>query len=393
MLALDLPDPDPELKQHSAALAARIASEIRAQGPIPFQRYMELALYAPGLGYYAAGLRKFGRHGDFITAPELGEVYAECLAEAIAPLLRTLDDPVVMELGAGTGALAADLWLALEQRRATPARYLILERSADLRERQIAHLKLRVPHAMPRIAWLDQPPEARFDGVLFGNEVLDALPCARFEATGEGLREVYIDHGAQGFAEQLLAPRPEVQAALAHLQAELGTPWPSAYRSELVPELAAWMETVTRPLRSGLALFVDYGYPRREYYSAERHMGTLICHYRHRAHGDPYWYPGLNDLSAFVDFTAVAEAGRDAGLSLCAFDSQAGFLESAGIGRVYQDLSHRSERERMRLVQQIKRLMLPGEMGERFKLIGLQRGLEPEQLPQAFQLPGQRHRL
>jgi SAM-dependent MidA family methyltransferase len=393
MHSLDLPEPDADAKAVSTRLCGLIADEINRLGPMPFQRYMELALYAPGLGYYAAGAHKFGAAGDFVTAPELGSVMAEAIAETLAPLLRSKAHPTVMELGAGSGVLAVDLLAALERRGAMPDRYLILERSADLRQRQQQRLKEQSPDSIDRVSWLDRPPESAFDGAIIGNEVVDALACARFEITADGPRELCVQLKDNRFQDCLAAPRVGLSRAFEHLQHELDAPLLVGYQSELVPELSPWLASVSACLRSGLLLLADYGYGRREYYHPQRSRGTLICHYRQRVHEDPYWYPGLNDITASVDFTALAEAGHSAGLELLGYDNQAGFLIGAGIEQIYAHLAELDDRQRLRLAGEIKRLMLPGEMGERFKLMLLGRGLDPALLPAGLRGLGQRQML
>ena len=388
-----LPEPDDHARAHSARLRELIAGEIAAHGPMPFQRYMELALYAPGLGYYAAGTQKFGAAGDFITAPELGNVFAETLAEALATTLRQFDAPVLMELGAGSGALAVDLLDALARRDALPARYQILERSADLRQRQQERIATALPALADRVAWLDQPPAEPFDGAIVGNEVVDALACARFVVAPENVAEVAVDVRDGRLVETRIPARPSVRAAFEHIQSDLPAPLPPGYTSELIPELGAWLAAVSAPLRRGLVLLADYGYGRPEYYRPDRGDGTLICHYRQHAHADPYWYPGLNDLSASVDFTALAEAGIDCGLDLFAYENQSGFLIGAGIERIFAHLDSLDDRARLRITGQIKQLMLPGEMGERFKVMLLGRGVDEAWLPAGLLGEGQRRML
>lgn len=367
----------PEADADALALSQRLSEHLRAQiaqhGPIRFARYMDLVLYAPGMGYYAAGSRKFGAGGDFITAPELGGVLAEAWAQVLTPVLQAIEQPQIMELGAGSGALAVDLLQALARRGIALARYAILERSADLRERQQQRIASAVPAFADRVVWLDAPPTAAFDGAIIGNEVVDALACSVFVMRADGPREIGVDERDGQLVEVELPPSTPLSAAVAHLQAQ-GVDLPSGYRSEVIPELGAWLASVSAGLRNGVVLLADYGYGRPEYYHPERRTGTLICHYRHRAHADPYWLPGLNDLSASVDFTALAEAGRDCGLDLLCYDHQAGFLISAGLEQIYAQLDAMSDHARLRLTQQLKQLMLPGIMGERFKLMALGRG-------------------
>lgn len=388
-----LPEPDPDARAHSDLVRAHIAAEIAAQGPIPFQRYMELALYAPGLGYYAAGARKFGSGGDFVTAPELGSVYAQALARTLVATFRHFAEPMLLEIGAGSGALAADLLIALDALGAPPAHYRILERSADLRERQRERLAALPAALAARVEWLHAPPAESFDGAIVANEVVDALACARVHASADGLSEVHVDIEDGRFVERRRPARPRVAAEVERIEADLGRPLAPGTTTEVLPELAAWFAAISAPLRRGLMLLGDYGYGRAEYYRPERHDGTLICHYRQHAHADPYWHPGLNDVSASVDFTALAEAGDAAGFELLAYDNQSGFLMASGVGELAGTLANLDDRGRLRLAAELKQLMLPGEMGERFKLMLHGRGVDPCWLPGGLRGAGQRHLL
>jgi SAM-dependent MidA family methyltransferase len=382
MIPLELPEPGPDALAHSEQLRRVIAADIREQGGyIPFSRYMELALYAPGLGYYSAGATKFGEPGDFITAPELGSLFGRCVGKAAARLFAGLEDPHWVELGAGSGALAEVLlryWDALD---CMPSRYRILEPSADLRERQATRLRSRLrPELFARIEWLDGPPSEPWSGVLFANEVLDALPVTRFRIGKHGPEQEGVTLDRNGAFR--CATRPAdglLAAALGGIQARLDAPLPTGYRSEVLVQLPWWLRAVVGPMQRGLALFVDYGYPRREFYLPERRDGTLICHYRHRAHSQPFHLPGLTDLSAFVDFTAVAEAGAASGFELAGYCTQASFLLGNGLERELA-APVTDERERRRRNDEARRLLLPGEMGERFQAIGLQRGVDAEPL-------------
>jgi SAM-dependent MidA family methyltransferase len=382
MIPLELPEPSSEALAHSERLRSTIAAHIQDQGGyIPFSRYMELALYAPGLGYYSAGAAKFGEAGDFITAPELGPLFGRCVGNAAAQLFASVEDPQWVELGGGSGALAEVLLRHWDALGCVPSRYRILEPSADLRERQVTRLRSRLsPALFARVEWLQGPPTEPWSGILFANEVLDALPCTRFLIAEDGVEEegVVLDqHGNFG-----RATRPAdslLVAALGGIQSRLDAPLPTGYRSEVLVQLPWWLRAVVGPMRRGLALFVDYGYPRREFYLPERRDGTLICHYRHRAHSDPFHLPGLTDLSTFVDFTAVAEAGAAAGFELAGYCAQASFLLGHG---VEQELAAPAgdERARRQRNDEARRLLLPGEMGERFQVIGLQRGIDAEPL-------------
>jgi len=388
-----LPPPDPAALAHSEQLRALIRADIRAQGgSIPFSRYMELALYAPGLGYYSAGSTKFGVAGDFVTAPELGPQFAQCVAEAVSPVLRGIGpESDFVELGGGSGAFAQDVLRALDARHALPRAYRILEPSADLRERQRTRLHAALEAAVfARIEWIDRPPEQPWRGVLFANEVLDALPTTRFSlAQGEVMEEHVALDASGDFTVRLRPADLLVGGAVRHIERSLGRAFEDGYRSEVLPQLPYWIQAVCGTLDRGLALFVDYGYPRSEYYLPERREGTLVCHYRHRAHADPFHLPGLQDLTAFVDFTAVAEAGLHAGFELAGFASQAAFLLNNGLQDRLQLAGADAVAQHRRNLE-AKRLTLPGDMGERFKAIGLQRGIDATD---QFAFGDQSHRL
>jgi SAM-dependent MidA family methyltransferase len=376
-----LPAPSAEAREHSERLSALIRQQIGGSGgAIPFARYMELALYAPGLGYYSAGARKFGADGDFITAPELGPTFAECIAESVAPLLRELGEgSVFFELGGGSGAFAEAALRHLAEIDALPTRYELLEPSADLRERQRECLASALsPELLARCHWRDGPPESQWRGVLFANEVLDALPTPRFTIhDGEVFEEVVV-LAADG--EFLRVDQPAdamLHSAVRHIERDVEAPFAEGYRSEVLPQLPYWIQAVGGLISEGAMLFVDYGYPRREFYLPERRDGTLVCHYRHRAHGDPFFLPGLQDLTAFVDFTALAEAGIHAGFELAGYCAQASFLIGNGLAQRLQVIEEiGDEAERYRRHQEVKRLTLPGEMGERFQVMGFQRGAD-----------------
>jgi SAM-dependent MidA family methyltransferase len=362
----ELPWPSPEALAHSTRLSERIRAEIAgAGGALGFDRYMELALYAPGLGYYSAGARKLGAAGDFVTAPELSPLFGRCLALQCAEVLGALGGGDLLELGAGSGRLATDLLNELVQLGAAPRNYLILEVSADLRERQRGEIAARAPAWLDRVRWLEQLP-VEFSGVILGNEVLDALPVSRFRRAAEGFEEFCIIGADDKFAWQLRSANPELKSACATLEASLPQPFAAGYCSEICLRLPAFINSLADALTRGALLFVDYGYPRAAYYHPDRHMGTLMCHYRQRAHDDPFLYPGLQDITAHVDFTSVAEAGTAAGLQLAGYTTQAHFLLALGIGARVTDLE---------TSRQMQLLTLPEEMGERFKAIAFTRKL------------------
>jgi SAM-dependent MidA family methyltransferase len=352
---------------------------------MPFSRFMERCLYAPGLGYYSAGQTKFGAAGDFVTAPELGSLFAETVAEALVPCLRELGtDANFCELGGGSGAFAEAAMRHFAAAGVVPMRYRILEPSADLRERQRAHLRDSLPAELfERFDWLDRPAETTWRGVLFANEVIDALPATRF-CIGDGeVFEEYLVLGYDGTLKGVDRPADALVAgAVRHVERDLGRAFAEGYRSEILPQLPYWMQAVLGSLEAGLALFVDYGYPRSEYYLPERRDGTLVCHYRHRAHGDALLWPGLQDLTAFVDFTALAEAGNQAGFAVACYAPQARFLLATGLPERFERAHANADAVTgYRLAQEVKRLTLPGDMGERFQALLLARNVPASALP------------
>ena len=374
----ELPFPDADEIAHSAALAALIRGEIAARGPIPFSRYMELCLYAPGLGYYSAGKTKFGAAGDFVTAPELGDLFARCVAQALAPALRELGGTAdFLEIGGGSGRFAVAALRELAAQDAMPRRYRILEPGADLRERQRTLVAQTLPADLAaRVEWIDRPPEQAWRGVVFANEVVDALPTTRFAMHGEEVYEEYVAVDGENFLRQDRPADALVSGAVRHVEKYLDARFPPDYRSEILPQLPYWIPAVIGTLEHGVVLFVDYGYPRSEYYLPERSDGTLVCHYRHRAHADPLYRPGLQDITAFVDFTALAEAGTGAGFGLVGYAPQGQFLLASGLPALLEETQAMSEPDRLRIVGEAKRLTLPGEMGERFQAIAFARGVE-----------------
>jgi SAM-dependent MidA family methyltransferase len=361
----DLPQPSAAALEVSADLARAIRAEIaRAGGWLDFARYMELALYSPGRGYYSAGSVKLGEAGDFTTAPELTDVLGRALARTLRSELAAFDAPVILELGAGSGALAAQVLEALGD---VAVEYRILEPSADLRERQ----RRALARFDGRVAWLDRLPETPFAGAVIANEVLDALPVSCFvKRAGRILPRGVTANGA-GFAWAEGEENADLAAAVAALERSLGSPLPEGFSSELAPHLPAWLASVAAALARGCVVFVDYGLVRREYYHPQRSSGTLICHYRHRAHTDPFLYPGLQDISAWVDFSACADAARAAGLEVVGFTTQAQYLLATLAAEPPRPAA---DAESLRALAALKTLVLPGEMGERFKVLALRRG-------------------
>ena len=380
MKPFDLPEPDAEAAAHSARLSDAIRHEITAAGgAVPFSRFMELALYAPGLGYYSAGASKFGPAGDFTTAPEMGPVFAACVAESLAPVLQQLGAQArFLELGGGTGAFAAVALKRLMELDALPDRYAILEPSAQLRERQRETLRERLsPPLFELVEWPDTPFADDWDGVLFANEVIDALPTPRFAiAGGEVMEEhVVVEDGA--FARVDRPADAFLSNAVRHIERRLERTLPDGYRSEVLPQLPYWIQAVSGGMRRGAMLFVDYGHPRAEYYQAERRDGTLRAFHRHRMHDDPLRWPGLQDITASVDFTALAEAGVAAGFDFAGYCSQASFLLGNGLAGVLERIERiGDEAERLRRTEEVKKLTLPSGMGERFGVMGFEKDVE-----------------
>ncbi|MGH8272828.1 MAG: class I SAM-dependent methyltransferase [Gammaproteobacteria bacterium] len=373
----DLPAPEADEREHSARVAGHIRAAINAAGgAIPFSEYMRLALYAPGLGYYRGGTEKFGAAGDFVTAPGVSPLFGQVLARQIAETLDACGGDTIFELGAGSGRLAHRILHTLAAEKRLPERYLILEVSAELRVRQKALLASE-PELAARVEWLERLPERPIHGVILANEVADALPveCFSWQEGHASRRGVQMEDGEFVWCD--LDP----PAFLATKATALATAyeWPPDYRSECCPELGGWIAALAKTLASGALLMFDYGLPEREYYHQQRDRGTLICHYRHRAHENPFLWPGLCDITAWVDFSALAQAGIDAGLDVAGYTTQANFLLGGGIGDALEDAG--SERDMLRLAGEIKRLTLPSEMGEAFKALALARGCKA---PSAF---------
>ena len=377
-----LPPPGADALAHSERLRQLIQEQVfAAGGSIPFSRFMELCLYAPGLGYYSAGATKFGATGDFVTAPELGPLFAACVADSVAPVLRQLGPEAdFVELGGGCGAFAEVALKRLLALDALPARYAILEPSADLRERQQQRLRERLnPLLADLVEWLDEPPQQEWNGVLFANEVVDALPTPRFTLRdGEVLEEHVALDGEGRFIRQDRPADALLAAAVRHVERQLEAPFADGYRSELLPQLPYWLQAVIGRMQAGALLFVDYGHPRREYYQPQRDDGTLRAFRAQHVVADLYAHPGLQDLTASVDFTALAEACEGAGFEFAGYCNQASFLLGNGLAQRLEEAEGkaRDEAARLRLRQEAKQLTLPEAMGERFQAMGFARDVE-----------------
>jgi SAM-dependent MidA family methyltransferase len=389
-VATDLPEPDAAARAHSERLTAHIRAAIAASGGrIAFSRYMDLALYAPGLGYYAGGATKLGLAGDFMTAPEMTPLFAQALAMQVAAIIDATRDREIVELGAGSGRLAADLLRALATRSASPSRYTILEVSPDLAERQRETVERRAPEHVARVRWIGALPD-RIDGALIANEVLDAVPCTLLirqagqwrergvgwqtarEVAGQTAAETAREPAGDGATGRFAwsdAPAAARDATLAASR----FPLEGDYVSEINPAAEALVEDIGRRMTGGAALFIDYGFPAAEYYHPQRSRGTLMCHYRHRAHADPFAWPGLTDITAHVDFTAMAEAGERAGLDVAGFTALAPFLIGCGVLDALAATGTPESVPYIRAAADVQKLLAPSEMGELFKVLALAR--------------------
>lgn len=373
MTTPSLPSPTDDAAAQSGSLSTLIRAEIRREQWISFARFMALALYTPQLGYYSGGARKFGEAGDFVTAPEISPLFGQALAAQVAQVMQA-SATQVLEVGAGTGQLACDLLRALESQGALPDNYLILELSGELRARQQALIERDLPHLSTRVRWLDAMPE-RFCGCVVANEVLDVMPVQRVVWRPDGIFERGVALDAAGnFCWQ---DRPASDRLLAAARAlPVVAPESGEYLSEICLAASAWVAEWGRRLEQGALLLIDYGYPRDEYYLPSRDSGTLQCYYRHHAHNDLLAWPGLNDITAFVDFTTLAEAAHSAGLTVAGYTSQASFLSDCGILDQLRMLGAPDEAAYLRGARAALRLLGPHEMGELFKVLVLARGLE-----------------
>jgi len=366
----NLPTPSPDAIAHSERLSELIRHDIATQGGwIPFSRFMELALYAPGLGYYTAGARKFGEAGDFITAPELSTLFGRTLAKQLIEVMHA-STPHILELGAGSGKLALDILTELEKRDALPESYSILEVSADLRERQQALLNERLPYLASRVQWLDALPE-KISGAVIGNEVLDALPVHLVYWSEGSILERGVSSNGDTFAWQDRIPE---NTALLDIAKSFSVP--DDYLSEVSLAARGLIASLSERINNGAMIFIDYGFGSAEYYHSQRSRGTLMCHYRHHSHDDPFYLLGLQDITAHVDFTAIAEAAIDHGAHFLGYTSQAHFLINNGVTDLLSEISPDDVRAYAPLSSQFQKLTSPAEMGELFKVIALGKGME-----------------
>ncbi|MCK5918709.1 MAG: SAM-dependent methyltransferase [Cocleimonas sp.] len=384
----ELPRPSDDALAHSQKLQHKIRDAIHENnGAISFRRYMEMALYQQGLGYYVAGARKIGKSGDFMTAPESSPLFSQCLASQCQQVLAQLKEGDILELGAGSGLMAAHILLELEKQSSLPVHYYILDVSPELKQRQQETIEKLAPHLLVRVSWLDKLPHS-FTGVILGNEVLDAMPVDVFTLHKDQCFEHQVIWQEGELLEQLNPAPADLMDAVANLNlADMESP----YTTEINQNLAGWFAALSACLSQGVVLLIDYGYTASEYYHPARNKGTLICHFQHHVNEVPLYYPGLQDITANVDFTAVANCADKAGFRVSGFTSQSAFLAGNQLEKFFIRALEESPEKQYELAQQVRLLSLPSEMGERFKVIALNKecvlGLE------GFSVIDQRHRL
>ena len=390
----NLPTPSIEAKEYSALLSKRIAKTINRQGSLPFSKFMEMALYTPSLGYYSGALNKFGDKGDFITAPEVSSIFSRCIARQAAQALSQLSEANIVEFGAGNGTMAKDILLELVTINQPIERYYIVEISADLKQRQQALLKDNLaPEIFAKISWLDSLPSQPISAVILANEVLDAMPFERLRIEPDSSKQAFVSYDAEKKQFQW-DYQPITKTALRSFSNQLikhiGAVSDLGYETEINLNIQPWLKSLNAMLSEGVVLLIDYGYSRHEYYQPARVMGTLRCHYQHRAHSNPFYYPGLQDITAHVDFTAVAENAYESGFKVAGYTTQAHFLMATGLLEMSAG-TNASIDEQVRIAQQIKSLTLPDEMGETFKVIGLTKHFDESLI--GFSIRDLRHQL
>ena len=390
LAGIRLPEPGEDARRHSKLVRDRVLSEIRQNGPVDFARYMEIVLYEPGLGYYSCGCDKLGKTGDFITAPELSGLFTECLARQVMEILDFMGTASLIEAGPGSGVMACNLLTYLEHLGCLPKHYYLLEVSADLRKRQQHLFEQKIPHLMHMISWLDEFPRESLDAVVLGNEVLDAMPVNRIIREHNNWNELFVSSD-NGRLTWLSASLSHAAGRFVEEVMDSDDSLPDGYVTEINPRISPWITALGNMINRGMLIFIDYGYPRREYFHSQRSGGTLLCHYQHHVHADPFVYPGLQDITASVDFTTLAESACMAGMQVSGYTTQAHFLLSCGLEESIQSVDHLPDQERFEIARQARILTMPGEMGERFKVMALAKNLE---LPlRGFQEFDQRARL
>lgn len=372
-----LPLPDKDAEEHSIKVKQCLLDKIAIKGSLSFTEYMQTVLYEPGLGYYSAGSTKLGAEGDFITAPEISSLFSESLAQAILPALTEIENCSILEVGAGSGQMAVAILSYLERNNSLPAHYYILELSADLRLRQLKLIQENIPSLAERVVWLDSIPD-NLNAVVLSNELLDAMPVVRFRKEQHGIAiEHVVEVEGQFHLSYKLVENDDitrrVEKRVEEIESETSK-FDIGFISEINFNAEDWLELIAGKLNAGIIILIDYGYPRHEYYHPERNKGTLNCFYRHRHHGNPFIYPGLQDLTAHIDFTAIADAGINNSLSLIGYTSQSSFLFGAGIAHLAEMRSEKFADDnimsQIEMANEVKKLTMPYEMGEIVKVIG-----------------------
>lgn len=371
---LSLSTPTGSAYQHSCAVQEMICAEIAtAGGWIPFTRYMELALYAPGMGYYCGGAAKFGGTGDFVTAPEISPLFGKTVAQQGAQVLECMGENSnnILEFGAGSGKLALDLLLEMEKLERLPKHYFILEVSGELQNRQKELFEKLAPHLLSRVGWLEHLP-AKFEGLILANEVLDAMPVHLVVWRGTNLfeRGVAWNGRALEWSDHILVNR-ELFKVARELSPQINSDGENVgtYVSEISLSTRRFMRSLAGILQQGAIVLIDYGFGYSEYYHSQRNRGTLMCHYRHHAHEDPFYFPGLQDITSHVDFSAIAQVATAEGLELLGYTSQAHFLINCGITEILARIPAENAGDFLPLANQLQKLVSPAEMGELFKVI------------------------
>lgn len=372
-----LPEPDEAAKNRSQLVKQCVQAACdSAGGWIPFSKYMDIVLYQPAIGYYTGGLQKFGEKGDFITAPEVSPLFGQCLARQMAEVLEhfkeTSDEKTaILEFGAGSGVLAVDILLALEERGALPDQYLILELSAELQQRQQEKIKFAAPHLYDRLTWLSELPTDVSRAVVIANEVLDAMPVESFKLAEKKTQSLMIGMQDQVLVSQYITTDNNTIEVIKSIEQRSEIVFPEDFCSEYNPAIKGWLAALENKISRMVILLVDYGYNEKEYYHADRSAGTLMCYYRHRAHDNYLWWPGLQDVTAFVNFTDVAYSAVDLEMQVSGYTTQAAFLLACGLSELHAEQVTDDVRQQVELSQQIKTLTLPSEMGDRFKVMAL----------------------
>ena len=371
-----VPVPDALSLEHSGRATDFIRAKMAvAGGTISVAEFMHHALYAPGLGYYTAGSAKFGSAGDFVTAPEISPVFGRVLAAQCAPVIDDLSGGI-LELGAGSGSLAVTMLKKLADLGQLPEAYQILEISPDLTERQRIKIAEEIPDLSSVVSWVSALPE-NFQGVVIANEVVDALPVERFVRTSADILQLCVGWGDDRFVYHTRSADGRLRESVLEIEHRIGVKLEDGYTSEVSLGLRGWLADLLAAVDQGIVFLFDYGVARHEYYAPERYQGWLRCHFRHHAHNEPLIYPGIQDITSWVDFSAVAENAARNGAKIAGFVTQALFLMNSGLENEITDFESLSSTEQVELSRQIKLLTLPSEMGESFKCIGLSKGIVP----------------